>query len=275
MPGVHEAMSAVAAAISHFHNDITNPIFQACHRFEELSRAATAPLVEAMQEAEKARPMVTSYLIDRGWYLTCHFPFLVISRLDSLIRVGKHGEVDAIMCALVCDSLMQVEERLRLRFPHRAPILTDAFEAHRGTKFTLSIPTFLAQIDGIGCEILGIARQFFAEKNRAKGVKFKLGSIIIRGKEFHLGGAKHAMLEPLLEKMSIAADTDERDRRRLSEPWFGPLNRHGVHHGLDVDYPTEENSLRCVTLLEHLLDADQFLNQEHPARLAKWKERLG
>jgi hypothetical protein len=86
------------------------------------------------------------------------------------------------------------------------------------------------------------------------------------------------MLEPLFYKTSLAVRTDKRDERQRSEPWFGPLNRHGVLHGLDTDYATEENSLRTVILLQYLLDVDRILREDLPERLAElnrfWQETL-
>jgi hypothetical protein len=245
------------------------PILEAINRQQEVIRGLAGPLIEAMKQAGEAESRVTPYLMDRGWHLTYRFPVTWFIHLDSLVQVGNHDEVDRVMCALARERLGQVESRTCERFPDRANILGDAFEAHRGGKYTLSIPALIAQSDGIGCEILGIPRQFFKAKNRSVALQAKLSAFTLFGRPYALGGTTQSMLGPLEKESSLAAATEQRDERRRSEPWFGPLNRHGVQHGLDLDYPTEENSLRCVTLLEYLLDVDQILQQEIPNEVAK------
>ncbi|MFL5339262.1 MAG: hypothetical protein ACJ8F7_03765 [Gemmataceae bacterium] len=75
------------------------------------------------------------------------------------------------------------------------------------------------------------------------------------------------------QKTSIEVDTRQRDERRETDEWFGPLNRHGVLHGLDTDYPSEANSLRCVLLLRYLLDFEHILKEKIPEELAEWQRR--
>ena len=250
------------------------PILEHVLRQEEAARALAAAIIKPALKGEAAAPSVMPYLLDRGWYVTYQFPIALFTDLEALMQAGSHDEVDRLMCDLARERLAEVEKALRARFPNREPFFVDAFQAHGDGKYTLSIPAFLAQADGVGCEVLGVPRQFFKAKKRVRAIDQKLAAVA----PYVLTGIKEAMLSPLREESSLAAATEERDTRTASEPWFGPLNRHGVQHGLDLDYQTEGNSLRCITLLDYLLDVDRILRREIPKEVAelnrKWRDLL-
>lgn len=224
---------------------------------------------EAVRKTQQARPGVVDYMMECGWYPTYDFPDRLLIEIDSLRQAQRHGDVDAVMSDFARNLLDDTEQGLRSRFPHRAQVFADAFEAHRTGKYTLSIPALLAQIDGVGCELLGIPRQFFRSRSRTTAIQDKLSAFIMFGKPYVLRGVTKEMLDPLMAESSIGADTDERDNRQNISPWYSPLNRHGVLHGVDTDYPSESNSLRCVLLLRYLLNVDQILHEEIPDEVAK------
>jgi hypothetical protein len=232
----------------------------------------------AIRRAAEAKPAVIRYLLDRGWCITYQFTPRLVLALDGLRQKGDHTGADALMADFARRLLPDVESALCERFPDRAHILADAFEAHRAGKYALSVPALLAQADGVGCDLLGIPRQCFRQKNRLEARQKKLGAFTLFGKPYTLHGIMQEMLEPLISPWSLAEDTDKRDLRQASEPWFGPLNRHDVLHGHDTGYPTEQNSLRCVVLLQYLLDVDKILHQQIPEDIAGlnelWEEAL-
>jgi hypothetical protein len=238
----------------------------------EFVRQAAAPLVAATQEAAKVKPRVEKYLAERGWYATFRFSLDDLLNLAPLIDGGDHEAVDRHMAAFAREGVGEVEVRLRERFPARAQIIADAFEAHRGGRYTLSVPTLLAQADGIGCDVIGVPRQFFQRPQRVEALQAKLAAFTLLGRPYVLSGVWKGLVGTLLDPQSAEIRTDKRAERQLSEPWFGPLNRHGVLHGHDTDYATEANSLRCVVLLEYLLDVDRILHQELPNELAELNE---
>jgi hypothetical protein len=254
------------------------PLFAQMHRREEAIRSITAPLIETLERAGQAQPAVTKYLLERGWCITYQFTPGLVLALDDLRQKGDYAEADTLMAEFARRVLPEVESALCGRFPDRARILADVFEAHRAGKYTLSVPVLLAQADGVGCDILGIPRQCFRQKNRLEASQKKLGAFTLFGKPYTLHGIMQEMLEPLISPWSLAEDTDKRDLRQASEPWFGPLNRHDVLHGHDMGYPTEQNSLRCVVLLQYLLDVDEILHRQIPEDLAGlnelWEEAL-
>jgi hypothetical protein len=259
--------------------EATQPAFaEVMRRQQEVVAAVVGPLIEGLERAAKAGPRVFPYLAERGWHATYSFPVLTFVRLDGLIQDGKDDEADEVMCALTRERLGLVEDEACKRFPDRESILRDALEAHRNGKYTLSIPALMAQADGIGCEVMGISRQFFKLKNRSHALQAKLSAMTFRGQSISPWGVRRTLLEPLSKESSLEVDTMKRDSLLRSGRYCCPLNRHGVQHGLDLDYPTEANSLRCVNLLEYLLDVDRILQRDHPDEVAAlnrmWEEAL-
>jgi hypothetical protein len=53
--------------------------------------------------------------------------------------------------------LSHVEEQIHKGWPERAPIIREALSAHRHHRYALSIPTLLAQADGMAGEVLGVS----------------------------------------------------------------------------------------------------------------------
>lgn len=159
------------------------------------------------------------------------------------------------------DTVLQQIETL---WPNRLPIIRDAIEAHRQHKFTLSVPVFLAQADGICSEIF---QSFLFTKwkgDLAKKLE-KLSpdqrNIILSDRELFLRPLADAMIDALRSESSLQVSTSTRDKKRKTESDYGPLNRHGVLHGIDLDYNTESNSLRGLLLIDYLIQIRDILQR--------------
>ena len=126
-----------------------------------------------------------------------------------------------------------IEAKLVSEFPSRSAILRDAFDAHRRGKYTLSVPAFLTQVDGLfydRCDanlFYGVGRE--ALRKRVEAMPNELSRM-------YLGALLNTRLPLLLSEKHRPDD-------------FSGLNRHQVLHGLVTDYGTQENSLRAVALL--------------------------
>jgi hypothetical protein len=144
-------------------------------------------------------------------------------------------------------------------WPQRKTLLGDAFEAHKNGLYTLSIPVFLSQADGMAFNILQAF--VFTDHNGAK-ISDKAKELIDAETENH--ELMCSFVGILLEEHTIRTSTKNRDERRLSGAPISPLNRHGVLHGIDLDYATEANSLRAISLLSLLTYVREFKNKpEH------------
>lgn len=242
------------------------------------------PVTEMIQEfarlmannhlaAKRVHPEVLEYLLKRGWCHSYHFTDKGILYLGHLVAKLDGDKVDEAMAEFTRGRFNEILRIACEKYPSRAQILVDAFDAHSNGKYTLSVPTLLPQIDGIGCDVLGVDRQFFLDKTRQRGLdktvadfKWPWGD-----QPYTLGGIDEMMLRALTLSWSMTLDTEERNRKGM----FSPLNRHGVLHGRDTDYYTEFNSLRCILLLGYLLEVREVLREQIPEHLAQLEKITG
>ncbi len=131
----------------------------------------------------------------------------------------------------------QIESIMLETFPNRAAILKPAFRAHRKKEYSLSVPVFLSQADGICSELLGVG--FYS---RRKGSP-RTASATQRFTGSHF---MSSLLEPLRIAGALNAFEDERHQ------YPDVLNRHEVLHGKSVDYATPISSFRALSLLAYV-----------------------
>lgn len=127
------------------------------------------------------------------------------------------------------DHLAEIEQALCKSFPKRTYIFKDSFNAHRQEQYTLSIPIFLAQAEGISFDAFKCSP--YATKNRKK---FENSPHFATLKE-------DPLCLPLLKNDTIKASST------MVPP--GALNRHAILHGASTEYPTKLNSLKAISLL--------------------------
>ena len=208
-------------------------------------------------------PEVAAYLAPRGWCFLFEFPFGSLAFLKNNIDLGNHEIIEAEMCAFIRNRSKRTEHILCHRFSDRATIFRNAFRAHDSGVYSLCIPSFLTQIDGLGCKILKVNQDFFNHATRRKKLKQVRAAILGQPNEL-LRCTPPIFLETLFkflsEELNVEIHTGKRNRRQIDDPTYCPLNRHGILHGLDTTYESEGNSLRCIALLDCLLDLDGLLN---------------
>ena len=130
-----------------------------------------------------------------------------------------------------------IEEKLIDSYPHRGHLFRQAFEAHREGKYGLSVPVFLAQADGIFWERTPGRQNLFRSKQRKA-----YSESAMQISDTYTG----IYLHPLLTLLPLWMNENERGDS------FVELNRHQVLHGESVDYATEQNSLKTISLLSYL-----------------------
>jgi hypothetical protein len=99
---------------------------------------------------------------------------------------------------------------------------------------------FLAQADGISEELFG--EQFFTYRSWSE--KLKAHQVLQNGQLTDYG---RFLLHPLVQKGKIREHTQE----LLSQNDY--LNRHAILHGMDLNYATEKNALKSISLLAYFL----------------------
>lgn len=199
-------------------------------------------LAERLEKVPAEMRELSTELAKRGWYINMDMPFKFLYTVRPLIKAAKVKEVDKIMVSYLQHHLEPVENEIMSVFPLRAQILSAAFRAHVQKTYTLSVPVFLAQADGVCSELLGVG--VYSRKNRIP----KTASAV---EQFKHDDFLSSILEPLRVSGALAASEDERHQYRYI------LNRHEVLHGKSLNYATELNSFRSISLLSYLCSVVQ------------------
>ena len=186
------------------------------------------------QQSRHDRESLTQ-LARRGWFLSPRMPVAAIPLLGRAAE-SMPNDVDRVFEQHIQQHLADIEAALIGSYPHRSHLLQEAFWAHRECKYSLSIQAFLSQADGIFYERFG--KPLFYKGSKGAVSTF---SSEVRGPFFQ------AVLHPLTQSTPLWEHTLRLDNT------FNGLNRHQVLHGMRVDYHTELNSLKAISLLDNLL----------------------
>ncbi|HAT7987400.1 TPA: hypothetical protein GJ752_01270 [Legionella pneumophila] len=187
----------------------------------------------------------------RGWYISGElYNNQIISLAKAIDNIDKTEHeleqeyaIEEALIGLVKQLLIKKENEMYSTWPHREKILKAAINAHKKSNYILSIPIFLAQSDGICHDIFGL--HIFSQK---QGKKLSEEIEKISNSKVNTSLMK-AFLELLSKPSSMTSRTDKRDEQQQIDKLYGPVNRHGILHGIDLEYDNEANSLRCISLL--------------------------
>jgi len=191
-------------------------------------------LIDAVGRMPEVLQKAIIQLADEGWYLDGHGMSLQEpAELAEAYSEGRHQEVEDRLVAHYKRRMPEIEEELVTRFPNRAHIFRQAFNAHREGLYYLTVPTLLAQADGAFFEQLG--EYFFIRRGEESFTKLK-----------DLDPVSKALLAPFFNRTSIRLSSHERP------DGFDGLNRHLVLHGESCDYGTEVRSLQAISFLYYV-----------------------
>lgn len=175
-------------------------------------------------------------LVESGWF----FDYGV--RYDHQFQeIAKHDKIifNLYMQEYFKERIDSIEKLACNRFPERTIILQKAIKSHKNGDYELSIPVLVSQIDGIFRETT--TKEFFSKRtNRAETIIQQIES-----EEFK--ELNSWVLEPLKRTELISANFSE----SVNNPQM--VNRNPILHGLDVDYASEEKSLKCISLLNYVV----------------------
>jgi hypothetical protein len=200
-----------------------------------LSEAEFKPISQAVLRQVMSDNMrfATEVCSRHGWFIDGKFPAPSSVRLAEMYEAGKATRADELLVEYYRDRLNEIRETVLADYPPRASILAKAFKMHLEGEYDVSVPLFLIQADGICLEAFG--RQFFrVRKGTLAAYK------VLAGKD--VDWIWQTMLEPFRFVPPLAVGS----RRRRS------FNRNRILHGSSLNYGTEMNSLRAVSLLAFL-----------------------
>jgi hypothetical protein len=197
-------------------------------------------VAEIMAKLPEQLQRVVLALASRGWFFDHEADLAGYWRAEALIRDGDAVGADALMASHFASRCDAIEDALCVRLPHRAKKIRNAFGAHRRGEFDLSILALLAQADGVCKELRG-GHFFLMDRLTRKpeaAAYATANSNNVFNEVLHMALVEHI---PLKQQMS---------KRGQVEGHI--LNRHAVMHGESLDYDTEENSLRAISLLNYV-----------------------
>lgn len=219
--------------------------FSSFEHFEESLRSFAMQLSESLkewitqfQESHRLLKHPISILSQHGWYLS---PFMTREEsieIANLLSTDHQVEADKKMMLFFKEHERKIEKSICTQFPDREKLIRLAFKAHRRREYELSIPVMIAQADGMCKQLIGT--QLFAKND---GVP----STSRFAEQFASDAFLSSILEPLRQTNIVSANT--RDLPSL----VGVLNRHGILHGTILDYASQMNSYKAISLLQYVV----------------------
>ena len=202
-----------------------------------------SPALENFLVGLKSLPEYTQVALmtlgNHGWFFDLEMPLQFLWELEKLLNEGNIEEAETALIDYYRENLETIEKRFINKFPDRAKIIRSAFNAHKRGEYELSIPVFLAQTDGICYEVIN--QHLFMRIRGEKKPRTALFVDSIASDTY-----RHALLSPLSQTLPISASKNERNIP------FNELNRHQVIHGEVLDYGTEINGLKSISLLNYV-----------------------
>lgn len=210
---------------------------------QKLIQNSFAPALLEIQEGFKSFPVKVrkSLLVigNRGWYYDLELSLPELIELASQLEAEGEDIVDDTLSSHFEDRLSEIEKSISTKYPHRSHIIQSAFGAHRRGEYVLSIPTLLAQTDGICKEVVG--QNLFRSHHNKPCTALYVSQLAA-------DSSMAALLSPLSEVLPISQNTSQRSGN------FDALNRHMVLHGESLDYGTRINSLKAVSLVNYVAE---------------------
>ena len=206
-----------------------------CFHFLETTKGIAEAIEQWYGNQEEDIRSGFERLARHGWFPDPSMSIALSTRLASLVD-DQPDAVDKAVSELLRERLGEIEAELVASYPDRDRLLHDAFEAHRKSKYTLSIPVFLTQAEGLVWD--RCSKALYNQNQRrtaAEGLRTQVQSRFF-----------DAFLEPLMILTPLW-----KPGAKLGTTFAG-LNRHQVLHGVSTDYDTEVNSLRAVSFLSYL-----------------------
>ncbi|HCY39181.1 MAG TPA: hypothetical protein DHV02_04890, partial [Neisseriales bacterium] len=188
-------------------------------------------------------------LAKRGWFISdiIFRDILEFHMLIESLTINSVDDLEILLKKLIVSNLGCIQKQLIEFLPNRQSIINDLFYAHNNHKFSLSTAVFLSQADGVAHD-LGGENIFHLPKPSSNGLQ----EFLNQQNQSYISLMKNIIYSFDTDSNSfnkIKADVDLFKSERKRESDFKGLNRHLVLHGIDVNYGTEENSLKALSFL--------------------------
>lgn len=234
-------------------------------------------IISEFEKLPEKQKKVVDELTKCGWYMNSSNDIHIITDILSLDKNNSNylNNIDKLMIDTLKDDEIENCKCILKCFQNRESILIDAFENHKNGRYNCSIPVFLNQIDGITRDLLGIDKynNFFKkvpEKiNNSSGKKVKTGKVYPYTREIAIDLSKNIgiddgilysfLIYPLERLSCLCYDSDDIDKYIDNGTVYCNFSRHGIIHGKDLDYGTEINSYKCISILLYLCTLKELI----------------
>lgn len=200
-----------------------------------------SPALELSQNIFIELPLKTQEALieigNYGWFLDLEMTPSELWELNETLIIGDVKEAENTLVEHFKGRLSEIENSVIDEFPHRKKIIMAAFCAHKRREYELSIPVLLAQTDGICYDTTN--EYLFLRQNKKPKTAIYVEQQVSNT-------LRVALLQPLAQVLPIGKSKAERDDD------FNELNRHMVLHGESLDYGTEVNSLKAISLINYV-----------------------
>lgn len=232
---------------------------------------------EILKKLPKELHEIQTHLMDKGWYISGDISINISRKIINLIENKKDNEIETFMQYFIKSKTIIIERKLIKYWPKRAGIIRDSFFAHQKELYSLSIPIFLIQADGICYDILGVLLYSKDKKGIPKTNK-KLSKEIDKVKVGDIKLKFDPLLDTFLNFLRFPTNINKtiqfNKNKQENNSAFGLFNRHLILHGNDTNYSTQANSLRAISILDFLIFLKESL-ENHIKTATKFREILG
>lgn len=279
--GTIQALNRFSQSVAEISKKMSEGLIVLVERLQEidfLKMSETLSLfAKAFEKLSEKQRLVVDELTKCAWYMNSKNGIHMISEILNLDKENpKYIEnIDKIMIDDLKEHENENYDWILNSFENRKSILSDALEEHKIGRYNCSIPVFLNQIDGITRDLLGIDKynNFFKkipEKIRdSSGKNVKTGKLQPYTKEIandlskkieKNDGFVYSFVIYPLEKLScLCYDSDDINKYIEDGTIYCNFSRHGIVHGKDLDYGTEVNSYKCISILLYLCTIKEIL----------------
>jgi len=185
-------------------------------------------------------------LSDEGWYFDYELALETLSDLYIDQVFNDSDVLDEYMIKFYRDKIKDIIDNFKTIQNKRYPIIEKAFIAHDMGYYELSIPVFLAQIEGVFFDLtkkdlFSQGRRNNKENTAGNWIDLKSSSDIDNNLQFRL-----TLLGSLKNNENITANFTE------SNDFPNALNRNKILHGRELNYSSELNSFKAISLLSFI-----------------------
>ena len=194
-------------------------------------------ILKQLPESNKYEEKIFKLLGVKGWFIDSAMTTLFPQTIYELYRNGEISKAEQKLIKYFRSRSNEIISEICLKHPNRKKIFKKALKAHNDRDFDICIPLFLIQVDGMCFDIFN--KNFFRKESGQPALAKDFNEL---AENPFFGAIYYAFTDNFPISYSFNKRNDE----------FNELNRHQILHGEIIDYDTEANSLKTISLLSYV-----------------------